>query len=325
MIKVRGKVLLIIFLVIIALAAAALFLAGRYLFRYALDTDSESFIKSGSKEDENSSEEKSSFSGPEGSEEIRRWFKETACDVYIESEDGLKLHGYEIKNEEGNGRYVIACHGYTSRAEDMAQHARRFYDMGYSLLLPDARAHGSSQGRIIGMGFLERKDMLGWIDMIIESDPEVKIALYGISMGGATVMMTAGEELPSNVCAAIEDCGYTSVWDEFEEQLKRKFRLPSFPLLNIASYICDKQGGYDFKEASAQKQVARCDIPMMFIHGDADDFVPFEMLDKVYESASCEKQKLVIEGAGHAMSSSVAPELYWSEVEKFLDRHMNGI
>ena len=67
----------------------------------------------------------------------------------------------------------------------------------------------------------------------------------------------------------------------------------------------------------------RCDIPMMFIHGDADDFVPFEMLDKVYESASCEKQKLVIEGAGHAMSSSVAPELYWSEVEKFLDRHMN--
>ena len=91
MIKVRGKVLLIIFLVIIALAAAALFLAGRYLFRYALDTDSESFIKSGRKEDMNSSEEKSSFSGPEGSEEIRRWFKETACDVYIESEDGLKL------------------------------------------------------------------------------------------------------------------------------------------------------------------------------------------------------------------------------------------
>ena len=100
MIKVRGKTLLIIFLVIIALAAAALFLAGRYLFRYALDTYSESFIKSGPKEDANSSEEKSSFSGPEGSEEIRRWFKETACDVYIESEDGLKLHGYEIKNEE---------------------------------------------------------------------------------------------------------------------------------------------------------------------------------------------------------------------------------
>ena len=79
------------------------------------------------------------------------------------------------------------------------------------------------------------------------------------------------------------------------------------------------------KDANALSAVKRKKVPMLFIHGDADDFVPFEMLDKVYESASCEKQKLVIEGAGHAMSSSIAPELYWGEVEKFLDRHMNGI
>jgi fermentation-respiration switch protein FrsA (DUF1100 family) len=124
-------------------------------------------------------------------------------------------------------------------------------------------------------------------------------------------MMATGEELPANVKVAIEDCGYTSIWDEFEMQLKQLYNLPTFPVLNAASAVCKIKAGYMLEEGSCIKQVKKSKTPTLFIHGNLDKFVPFDMLEKVYEAANCKKQKLVIEGAAHAESASVNPELYW--------------
>lgn len=259
------------------------------------------------------------FSGFAGTEKDRAWLDKASEDVYITSEDGLKLHAYLAENKKADGKYVIVFHGYSGEAIHMKGFMKHLYDMGFSVLAPDARAHGASEGKVRGMGWLERKDALLWADMLIRKNENCRIALFGVSMGGATVMMTSGEEaLPKQVFAAVEDCGYTSVWDEFVHQLKGMFHLPSFPLLDLSNIVTRIRGGYDFREASSVEQVKKCKIPMLFIHGEKDTFVPFSMLDEVYNAATCDKRKLVISGANHALSAATDPDTYWSTVEEFL-------
>ncbi len=315
-------------IVIFALIAAFLVfcIAGaNFLFSFALDRDSslgmeKLLMKQVSKEDSNAEDASSQqYSGFSGTQKDKAWFEKSTKDVYVTSDDGLKLHGYFAENKKSGGKYIIVFHGYSSEAKHMKGFMKKFYDMGFSVLAPDARAHGTSEGSVRGMGWLERKDALCWINSIIEKDKNCKIGLFGVSMGGATVMMTAGEELPEQVAFAIEDCGYSSVWDEFEFQLKTMFHLPSFPLLDLARLVTKIRGGYDFREASSVEQLKKCKIPMLFIHGENDDFVPVSMVDKVYEAADCSKQKLIVSGAGHALSSSTEPELYWRTVQTFLN------
>ncbi len=261
------------------------------------------------------------YSGFTGTEEEKQWFKDNSEDIYVTSEDGLRLHAYHIKNENGNGNYALVFHGYTMHAGHMAYSSKHFYELGYNIIVPDARAHGESEGRYIGMGWPERRDALCWINQAIEFSPDAQIILYGISMGASTVMNVSGEEIPANVKAAIEDCGYTSVWNEFKSQLNSLFRLPSFPILNIAAVLAKFRAGYDLTAASSEEQIKNCKIPTLFIHGSDDVFVPFEMHDVLYNAAVCEKEKLVIDGAGHAMSSAVNPDLYWSVVDDFIEKH----
>ena len=136
-------------------------------------------------------------------------------------------------------------------------------------------------------------------------------------------MMASGEaDLPANVRAVVEDCGYTSAWDEFAGQLRELFGLPAFPILDVTNLVTRLRAGWDMREASAVNQVARSVTPTLFIHGDADTFVPFWMLDAVYGAAACEKEKLVVPGAAHAQAAAVDPELYWGTVEEFLAGHV---
>lgn len=234
----------------------------------------------------------------------------------MDSYDGLLLHAYRVERE--GHRYAFVVHGYTGNGASMADFGKAFYDRGFTVILPDLRGHGESEGEYIGMGWHNRLDMLGWIDAVIAGDPRAEIILYGISMGAATVMMTAGEDLPENVKLVIEDCGYTSVWDEFSVQLKEQYGLPAFPVMQAASLMTRLRAGYWLSEADAVKQVAKATVPMLFIHGEADTFVPYWMLEPLYGAATCEKEKLVVEGAGHGMAALVDPEGYWGAVDAYM-------
>lgn len=240
----------------------------------------------------------------------------------ITSEDGLNLSADVYENEEAGDRWAIVAHGYMMDASGMTRYIRNFYDEGYNVLAPDLRGHGDSEGDYIGMGWHDRLDMLQWIDEVLKVNPDAEIALFGISMGGATVMMTSGEDLPENVKVIVEDCGYTSVSDVFTYQLDDLFGLPEFPVLNAANTVTNIRADYDLYEASAVDQVAKSEKPMLFIHGDADTFVPFEMLDEVYEVADVEKDQLIIEGAGHGEAEKVDPEAYWNKVWGFVDQYI---
>lgn len=269
----------------------------------------------------NGSEEDASakYSGLTGTPEMKKWYSENGEDVYIMS-DSLRLHGKLFKNS--GTKYALVCHGYTSKAKHMAGFVNKFHSLGYNVLAVDARAHGDSEGTKIGMGWVERFDVIEWIKYIISLEPDAQIILHGVSMGASTVLMASGEELPKNVKAIIADCGYTSEWDEFRQEAD-VLHIPWFPVLNASSAISKVRDGYDFKQASAVEQVKKSHIPTLFIHGSKDELVPYGMLNELYSAANCEKEILTIQGAGHALSSSVAPELYWKTVETFLKKHLD--
>ncbi|WP_300954452.1 alpha/beta hydrolase, partial [uncultured Clostridium sp.] len=243
-------------------------------------------------------------------------------DLFIKSKDNLKLHNYLIKNKNTSDKWVIIIHGYNSKGLYMASYAQNFYNMGYNIIIPDLRGHGKSEGNYIGMGWHERYDILDLANYIANTYNNSQIVLFGVSMGAATVMSASGEILPKNVKSIIEDCGYTSTWNQFSYQLKSLFKLPSFPMMHIASIICKLKSGYFISESSPIKQIKKSITPTLFIHGDKDDFVPFFMLDELYNSSPVEKEKLIINDAAHAKASYVNPKLYWSTIENFLNKYI---
>jgi len=172
------------------------------------------------------------------------------------------------------------------------------------------------------MGWHDRIDIIAWIDYLCREYNHPKIILHGISMGAATVMMATGEALPPNVVCAISDCGFTSVWDVYAYQTKNTLHLPAFPIVYAMETVTRLRSGFSIKEASSVEQVKKSKTPTLFIHGEADDFVPFWMLDKVYQAAACEKEKLAVPGAGHA-EAPFQPELYYGAVQNFIGRYLH--
>ena len=242
--------------------------------------------------------------------------------VETKANDGINLRGTEYLTNEENDNWVIIFHGYRAEPKSVLTIGEHFSEKGYNVLIPSMRACAESDGDFVGMGWLDKDDLKCWVNLILEQNSNANIILHGSSMGAATVMMVSGEDLPSNVKAVVEDCGYTSAWDQFAYQLKVLFNLPEFPMMNIANIICKIRSGYFISDASAIKQVKKSVTPTLFIHGDSDSFVPFEMQEKLYEACNAEKEKVVIEGAAHAKASSTNPELYWTSIVDFLEKYV---
>ncbi|GGH19840.1 alpha/beta hydrolase [Paenibacillus segetis] len=258
-------------------------------------------------------------------EDTSAWWSEQAFEDWsITSDDGLQLHAYYLDAKQPTNRTVILAHGYSGLPENMSGYTKMYREvLGYNVLLPDARGHGKSEGDYIGFGWPERKDYLKWIDKVIEhTGKQSQIVLHGVSMGGATVMMTSGENLPSNVKAIIEDCGYTTVADELRYQMKRMYHLPSFPLVQSTSLLTKIRAGYGFNEASALTQIKKSTTPILFIHGAADLFVPYEMVNTLYENGPKDKQLFVVPGAGHGAARRVDPVGYDRVVTQFIGNYV---
>lgn len=308
------KIIISIIIVLVVIIGAGTIGIGNYFYNLAINPNTSKEKVFGNESDE---------SVEASSQVTRNWILDEISyeDKYIISDDDLKLHGYEIKNNDSNV-WVITIHGYMGEGSHMDSYAQQFYNMGYNVLVPDLRSHGKSEGDYIGMGWDDHYDIKKWINYIIENDSDADIILHGVSMGGATVMMTSGEELPSNVKALIEDCGYTSAEGEFGYQLERLFNLPKTPILQISSLVTKFRAGYWFGQASSIEQLKKANRPMLFIHGSADEFVPFSMLDEVYDVVDIEKEKLVIEGAEHTKAAETNPELYWSTVSEFINKYI---
>lgn len=321
--KNKKKIVISVITILIILTIGGLGFVGNYFFNYALVR--QEGILTAANVDPNAPQseelEIERINKEKSKKEVDKWLKVVKTDeTTIQSEDGLKLWGKTYLQDEKTDKWVIIAHGYTSSHEDVQPIALNFFKQGYNVLTPDMRAHGNSEGKYIGMGWLDRKDMLKWIDYVVGLDKNSQIALYGESMGGATVMMTSGEKLPTNVKAIVEDCGYTSVQDMFEAQLYERFGLKPFPVLNAAEVVTNIRAKYNFKEASALEQVKKSKTPMLFTHGGNDTYVPTEMIYELYEAANVEKDMLIIDGAAHGAAPDVDPDTYYEKVFGFLDK-----
>ena len=247
-------------------------------------------------------------------------------DTFAIMPDGLRAHAVCIKSRKAEGRTAVVVHGYTNNSIDML-HIARIYnkEMHYNVVLPDLHGHGLSQGDDIQMGWFDRLDVLKWIDlapkMFSTVGDSMRLVVHGISMGAATTMCVSGEHTPDYVKCFVEDCGYTSAWDEFAHELRGRFSLPEFPLLYTASWLTKAKYGWSFKEASPLKQVAKCKKPMFFIHGDKDTFVPTWMVYPLYEAKPQPKQLWIAPGSEHAFAYRDHREEYIKKVEAFVGKY----
>lgn len=228
---------------------------------------------------------------------------QTHEDVWIESEDGLKLHGTWFP--VGDKKKVVICfHGYTSQGmNDYIGLSGYYLKRGYSMLLVDERAHGQSEGEYVGFGCLDRKDAMRWIDWVLkECGEEAQILLHGTSMGASTVLMASGLKLPLQVKGIVSDCAFTSPKYVFTHVLHTMYHLPAFPMIQIADRVNKKKAGYGLDECNAAREVQKATVPILFIHGEADTFVPYRMCGEIYENCASPKQMLSVPGAAHAES-----------------------
>lgn len=254
----------------------------------------------------------------------QQWIREnTAEHVTITSYDGLKLSALYIPGPEEPKGTMIVFHGYRSLATvDFAPEAEFLHSLGYRLLIPYQRSHGESEGSFISYGVKERFDCRDWAlyaqKRFGENQP---VFLMGISMGSATVMMASGLELPENVRGIVADCGFTSPWEIMKHVSRRDYHIPAFPLLNLVDLLAKRKAGFGLKESDSREALRRNKLPVLFLHGAEDDFVPVSMTEENFAACGGEKELYLVKGAGHAQSFSVDPAGCKEKIQAFVERY----
>ena len=255
-------------------------------------------------------------------EAMVEWIKQARAlphtEYRVTSHDGLTLVGNYYEHHAG-APIELLMHGYRGNAErDMSGAIERCFRLGHNVLLVDQRAAGKSGGHVITFGVNESRDCRTWAEFIVrEIDPEARIIIGGVSMGAATVMIAAGEEMPPQVVGALADCGYNSAKDIIQKVIAER----KYPVKIV--YFFARLGGrifghFDVEERSPIEAMKKCRIPVIFLHGDDDDFVPLSMSEECYEACVAEKKRLVvIPGAGHGLAFPQDKEFYLREVREF--------
>lgn len=238
--------------------------------------------------------------------------------------DGLTLRASYIPVNNATHQVAILAHGLGHSREQMITYARVFHDWGYGVLLPDARAHGESDGTTIGYGWPDRHDYQGWVAQVLDRcGHDYQIVLMGISMGAATVLATAGEDLPVNVKAVIADSGYTSVLSEGRYRVRHKYHLPRVAL-TLADYYSQVDAGYRLKDADIAGQLRHTTLPILFIQGAHDQTVPVQNLKALYQAAAGPKAMYRHPSAAHIATRAADPVAYDQTIQDFLKPYLNS-
>ncbi len=243
-------------------------------------------------------------------------------DTMITAEDGVQLHGVFISHDNPS-MTAFVVHGYKDNAVIMMRYAYLCYLLNLNVFMPEMRYHGLSGGDHCTLGWLDRYDMLRWIKIVHERWPQQDIFMYGLSLGAACTLSTAGEGTPEYVRGYISDCAPTNIWDEFQIIVYREYGLPLFPVYHLASWLCKLKYGFSFHEASAYKMVSHIEKPVLFVHGDQDQTVPIEMGYELYNRKEVGKRELwVATGCDHARAIHNHYDLYLDHIGEFVNTIM---
>ena len=238
-------------------------------------------------------------------------------EIRIKSYDGLTLYGKYYEYKEG-APIEILVHGYKGNGErDLSGGIERCFKLGHSALVIDQRGAGKSDGNTISFGIKEHLDVVSWAEYVNERfGNDTKIILAGVSMGAATVLMASGKKLPESVAYVLADCPYSTPREIIMKSIK-EMKLPPrlmYPFVKLGALLF---GHFRLDSFSPIEAVQGTEIPIIFIHGTEDDFVPYYMSENMYEKCSSVKKLSPIENAGHGLAYPVNPEKYISEICDF--------
>ena len=254
-------------------------------------------------------------------ERMEYWARETRSmpqeKMTITSFDRLTLRGTYYEFAPG-APIELMFPGYRGNAErDLSGGVQRCFKLGHSALIVNQRASADSDGNVISFGINEHRDCLAWVEFMLHRfGPDVKIILTGISMGAATVLMAGGHPLPNNVLGILADCGYSSARDIIKKVIKQ-MGLPvelSYPFVKLGARL---YGHFDLEESSPVEMMQKCTVPVIFFHGEDDDYVPCYMSKINYEACTARKKLVTIPGAAHGLSYPVSPQTYLNALREF--------
>lgn len=247
-----------------------------------------------------------------------------AQDIYIESFDGLKLHGHWIPAENAKGTVLLA-HGYRStKLVDFCPVFDYYHRLGMNILVPDQRSHGESEGIFITFGVKESQDMLSWLAMHNSRYGACPVILSGISMGASTMLYLADRKLPDNVRGIVADCGFTSPREILASVYREVIHLPPGPSIWAAEFFARVFAGFSLTERDTRTILRKSHLPVLLIHGMDDGFVPCDMTRQAYAACTGQKQLLLVEGADHGVSVLFDPMRYISMITAFIKTNVEG-
>lgn len=258
---------------------------------------------------------------------MKRWILEARNypheNYYIKSYDGLTLHAKYFEYAP-DAVTEIMFHGYRGSAErDLSGGIQRCFALGRNVLLVDQRTSCGSEGNVISFGINEHRDCLAWVDFAVNHfGPNVKLILTGISMGASTVLMAAGKPLPKNVVGVLADCGFSSPKNIIRACAKAQHYPVNliYPFIKLGAKIF---GHFDLEEYSPLEAMKTCKVPVIFFHGEDDDYVPCDMSREVYDVCTSPKKLVTIPGAGHGLVYLVDNQKYFQSVVEFFSE--NGV
>lgn len=243
-------------------------------------------------------------------------------EIILSSVDGLKLSGAAIELYPDSKRWMIIVHGYTGSRAFSTQFIDMFTDEGYNVLLIDQRRHGRSEGRYTTYGFYEKYDVQTWVNWLVEQHgKDTEIGLHGQSLGGGTVLEYLSIAVPQ-VKLVIADCPYSDLTDLMKHQITKLNKVPAVPFFRWVHNRIRKKAGFSFEQVSPIRSVRESHLPVMFIHGTNDTYVPTHMSQEMYDVKPGPKKLVLIQGAIHANAYHIDPQKYRQEIRSFLHEYM---
>ncbi len=242
----------------------------------------------------------------------------------MESDDGKILVAQKIIVDKKSDDWVVILHGQGGNIEDVYDIAFSYAKEGYNILLPNLRAHGESEGSYYGMGWLDRLDVINWIDVILEEHASADVLIHGVGLGADTALMLSGEPLKDSIKAIIAEGAYTTAWEAVKKEYKERHPdWPVFPIMHMLNPVAKVWGGYSLKEADAVSQVANAKIPVLLIRGGNDTYADEEMAKELDAAIASEHELYTIATGTHEDCRFAEPDNYYGKVFEFAKKHLD--
>lgn len=257
--------------------------------------------------------------------DMRAWQSDQKLEIIDrKNPDGYNLKGYFYPSAKQSDVFVLFAHGYrSSHYGDPTNFHRYYHNKGYNFMSVDHVAAGDSEGKFVGFDYFEANDMLDWIDYLVERfGKDIKIILHGVSMGGATVCQMASR-VPKQVKFIVSDCAYTSAYDQFKKMVNGAgINKSAHSMIQIVNAMNKRLAKYDLSQTDVRDSVVNSKVPMLFVHGKVDDFVPVEMCYELYDICNAEKEIFIVDDAYHAQSVVKAEKQYYALLDKYIEKYL---